>query len=416
MMLPRFLQFENYKVQDFKEFLSESRIDIHLERDFDIAPLCHRCGGSMGSRRGDHWLRIETLPIMGLRTFIHFRRYKYECPTCKKARSEAVAFVSEETPHLSREYAWWIGRVCEISPVSRVAELVGHDGMTVWRVDFNRMVRLLASYKIPRVRKICVDEVYARRKKKDEKEDRDERFFTVISDLETRRVIWVACSRKKKALDEFFKIIGEEVCKSIEVVAVDQHEAYAASVRDYCPMATIVWDRFHIMKNFEEAVNEVRKNLCAESNHDDVRQKARGQYKYLFLKRADRRTEDEKAHMAEVMRLNQGFFKLELIKEKMMSFFDQPNLEEAKSVFEEVGDWIYQCGFVPLMDWYNKIEKGWDTLKNYFEYRVTSALAEGINNVIKTMKRKAYGYRNMIYFRLKIMQVCGYLNSRYCSP
>lgn len=52
-------------------------------------------------------------------------------------------------------------------------------------------------------------------------------------------------------------------------------------------------------------------------------------------------------------------------------------------------------------------------MKNYFTYRVTSALSEGINNVIKSLKRRSFGFRNMPYFKLKIMQVCGYLNSDY---
>lgn len=60
-----------------------------------------------------------------------------------------------------------------------------------------------------------------------------------------------------------------------------------------------------------------------------------------------------------------------------------------------------------------KFEQGWATVKNYFRFRVTSALSEGINNVIKMLKRRAFGYRNMEYFRLKILQVCGYLNSRF---
>jgi transposase len=87
----------------------------------------------------------------------------------------------------------------------------------------------------------------------------------------------------------------------------------------------------------------------------------------------------------------------------------------AKAIFEEIGDWIWQCGFEPLKKWYRNFEKGWDTFKNYFKYRVTSSLSEGINNVIKTLKRKAYGYKNMHYFKLKIMQTCGYLNSKYVS-
>jgi transposase len=54
-------------------------------------------------------------------------------------------------------------------------------------------------------------------------------------------------------------------------------------------------------------------------------------------------------------------------------------------------------------------------MKNYFEYRVTSALSEGTHNVIKSLKRRSFGFRNMTNFKLKIMQICGYLNSDYIS-
>ena len=97
----------------------------------------------------------------------------------------------------------------------------------------------------------------------------------------------------------------------------------------------------------------------------------------------------------------------------MLSFFSEQSEEAALRVFNEVGDWIFQAGFKPLMNWHNQLEGGWLTLKNYFKYRVTTALSEGHNNTIKMLKRRAFGYRNMYYFRLKIMQVCGYLNSRY---
>lgn len=67
------------------------------------------------------------------------------------------------------------------------------------------------------------------------------------------------------------------------------------------------------------------------------------------------------------------------------------------------------------MKWIDQLHKGWETLKNYFEHRVTSAVAEGTNNVIKTLKRQAYGYRHLDYFAYKIMQKCGYLNSRFIN-
>jgi transposase len=212
-------------------------------------------------------------------------------------------------------------------------------------------------------------------------------------------------------------LIGEEACKKIELVCMDQHEDYAASVRLHCKSAVIVWDRFHLAQNFEEAVNDMRKELHGEqAGGSEMKRLSRGKFRFLFVKKAKHRTEEEKIHIDDVLKANEQFMKLEIIKEAFLSFFELQTEAEAKSRFEELGNWIFQAGFQPLMKWYNNLEKGWDTLKNYFRYKATSALSEGINNVIKTIKRRAYGYRNMEYFRLKIMQVCGYLNSRLTPP
>ncbi len=124
-------------------------------------------------------------------------------------------------------------------------------------------------------------------------------------------------------------------------------------------------------------------------------------------------TGEEKTHIDAVLQENTQFAKLELIEERMLTFFDQPDEAAAKTVFEEIGDWIFQAGFIPLMRWIQRLEKGWDTLKNYFRYRVTTGVSEGINRAIKGLKWQAYGYKDMDYFALKILQKYGYLNSRY---
>jgi transposase len=142
---------------------------------------------------------------------------------------------------------------------------------------------------------------------------------------------------------------------------------------------------------------------------------SRGKYRYLFLKKDKRRTEQERTHINSILALNARFAKLEIIKERMISFFDQPDESSARTVFDEIALWSLQEYFAPLMKWCRNFEAGWETVKNYFTNRITSALSEGMNNVIKAIKRRAYGYRNMHYFRLKIMQVCGYLNSRYIA-
>ncbi len=106
--------------------------------------------------------------------------------------------------------------MCEISTVSRVGELVGINKMSMHRLDFGRLKRMFQQYKVPKVRRVSVDEVYARKKKYGDKESRDKRFFTIICDLDTRRVIWVSELREKTALDEFLKVIGPDRYKDIE--------------------------------------------------------------------------------------------------------------------------------------------------------------------------------------------------------
>lgn len=413
MKIPRFLTFEKYDVVDIKEFLTDRRIEIHLRRTEKQAN-CNRCGKVLGHERGHYPVRIEAMPIMGLRTFLHFSRYKYHCDHCKKARTERLKWVSELTPHLTSEFAWWVGRVCEIASVNRVAELTSHDKSTTWRLDYNRMIVMLQNYQIPAVKRISVDEVYARKKSQFFGESREKKFFTVITDIETRKVIWVSDGRSKAALDQFYKIIGPEVCSRIEVVAMDQFEGFRSSTEEYCPQATIVLDRFHIIKNFEEVLNETRKYLHnLLPSHDPIKKKTRASQKFNFMKKADRRSESEKREIEEVMKQNKDFIKLEIIKERMLSMFDETDATRALFIWTEIGDWVKDPMLFELRRWYENLNKDWACVANYFKYRVTTAVSEGINNVIKTLKKKAYGYRNMDYFKLKIMQVCGYLNSRF---
>lgn len=404
-----------YVVTDIKEWFQHKRIDVYIQkRDTDKSCLCSKCGDVLGVKRGSHYMKVKHLPIFHMEVYFHFKREKRHCDTCKKARSEQIGFISKETPHITVEYSFWLARLCEISSVKQAAHFSGMDKSTLLRADFKRLIRMFQNYKIPRVSRICVDEVYARSKSYHARECRDNKFFTIICDMDTRRVIWVSESRNKKALDEFFHVIGEDRCKQIKVVSMDQHDPYRASVHEHCPQADVVWDRFHIMQSFEKVINEERIRIHSKSRKmSELKDLACGRYKYLFLKKASERTHKERRHIEKVAKKNKKFYYLELIKERMLQFFWQTNEVDGKSVLDELGEWIEQAGFKALSGWHKNFMSNWSTIKNWFKHRVTSALAEGMNNVIKTLKRQAYGYRNMAYFKLKIMQLCGFLNSKY---
>jgi hypothetical protein len=141
---------------------------------------------------------------------------------------------------VTRALAWWINRRTEITTVLAVSKLEELDKQNCYDIDKVILTKLLQGYKIPDIKQVSVDEVYARGKRKQkEHETRDDLSLTIITDINSDRVIWVASSRRKGALDEFFNLIGVEACKKIKVVAIDQHEGYGAAVRQYCPNASL---------------------------------------------------------------------------------------------------------------------------------------------------------------------------------
>ncbi len=407
--------FGGYKVRKLRIGEDGSPVRAFLER-LDSKPfLCSRCGSPLKGVRGRQRRSIEDLRITDRRTLIYFTQLKGRCQNCCKVRLESVDFISHETPHLTRRYAYLLGRLCEIAPVSRVSQLMGHGKMTLWRADLERMERYFKDYKLPpNLTHLTVDEVYAKAHH-NEDESRADRFFTIITDLKSRKVIWVEQARSKAALDNFFSMLGPKSCDKIAVVATDQFDGYGQSIREYCTNAVQVFDRFHLVKNFEEAVNASRNRLYKMLPQAPVRDLARPKFRFVFLKAASKRTPGEEIHMAKVMKDNEAFIRLELIKERMLTFFDQPDLPSAANVFKELRDWIWEAGFPELKRWWTNLNKNWQTVANYFKHRVTSALAEGINNVIKSMKRTAFGFRNLDYFKLKILQRCGFLNSEFMT-
>jgi transposase len=409
-----FRSFQGFDIRDIKEYRDTRRMEIILESKPDREHFCCRCGCDLEAQDGRYWLKSHHLRVMGWTVVVCFWREKRFCPACNKIRSEAIDFICPTSPHVTEELAWWINRLTEITSVLAVSRLESIDKMTCYGVDKYILMRLLQGYKIPKVTHISVDEVYARGPVQlKEGENRDDLFFTVIVDSKTHKAIWVSKSRRKEALDEFFLLIGDEACKKIEVVATDQHESYTASVTQYAPQAVVVWDKFHLVQNFNEALNEDRKEelqrIDPEGQMGDL---MNGKYRYLFLTKATNRSPTDIRHIEEVHRLNDKMAKLEIIKEHFHKMFNCQNAEEAKIMMAEIYQWSWDAKAVHLWNWVNSI-RGQQRLWNYFTHRVTTGVSEGINRAIKGLKWQAYGYKDMQYFALKILQKCGYLNSRF---
>lgn len=409
-----FRSFQGFSIVDIKESVSTKEMEIVLGKVENKVHLCACCGGVLGAQEGRYWVKARHLRCFDWKVTVSFWREKRRCETCQKTRSELIEWICPTSPHMTMELAWWINRLSEVTSVMAVTRLESTDKMATYKVDHYILQRMLQGYEIPKVSRISVDEVYARSKRQQLKhETRDDLFMTVIVDQKTRKVIWVSQSRRKEALDLFFQMIGPDACKSIEVVATDQHEAYAASVKEYCPRAIVVWDRFHLVQKFNEALNEERKEeldrIDPEGEMGDL---MNGKYRYIYLTKADSRSKTDQAHLDQVMKLNERMTKLELIKETFHQVFDKTDAVSAQIKLGECYQWAMQINATHIVAWIRSIMNE-DRFWNFWRYRVTTGVSEGINRAIKGLKWQAYGYKNMAYFALKIMQKCGYLNHRW---
>lgn len=417
--IPRCFQtFQDFLVIDIKEYARRGHMELILEKRAERKHHCWRCGTELGAMKDRYRVRAKHLRVMLWSVSVVFWREKRWCGGCKKVRSERIEFMSPTSPHVTLDLAWWLSRLSEITSVLSVSKLESLDKEACYRIDKFILTRLLQGYRIPQVTHIAVDEVYARGPKQlKEGENRDDLFLTVIVDIKTHKVIWVSKSRKKEALDEFFMLFGRKACRKIKVVSTDQHEGYGASIREHCPNAIQVWDRFHLVQNFNEALNNDRRqeyaNLDPESkNYEDLADLMRPKYKYIYLTKKDKRSDKDQAHFEHVAKLNEKIYRLELIKEHFHKLFDCQDPIEAQVHFAEVYEWAFQASAWNILKWVMKVreeERFW----NYFKCKVSNGVSEGINRVIKGLKWQAYGYKDMQYFALKILQKAGYLNSRY---
>ena len=197
-----FRNFQGFSVSDIKESIVSKPMELVLEKDPNKTHLCNVCGDILGAQEGRYWVKARHLRCFNWTVTVSFWREKRHCPTCHKTRSEMIEWICPTSPHMTLELAWWINRMSEVTSVLAVSKLESVDKMSCYAVDHYVLSRMLQGYEIPGVRRISVDEVYARSPKQQEKhETRDDLFMTVIVDQRTRKVIWVSQSRRKEALD-----------------------------------------------------------------------------------------------------------------------------------------------------------------------------------------------------------------------
>jgi transposase len=241
-------------------------------------------------------------------------------------------------------------------------------------------------------------------------------YLTVVMDLDTREPIFVGKGKGEEALVPFWKLLGNRK-KKIEVVAIDMGTAYQSAVRNNIPQASIVFDRFHVVKLMNQKLDELRRQVFASAPkaEKDVIKGCR----YLLLKNDDNLdpTRDEKERLDKVLALNTPLTAGYMFKESLRQFWTKGFREEAEATIRAWICSVRSSGVRALITMANTVERYIEGILNYYDHgQVTSAAIESLNNGIKVLIRKAYGFRNMKKFRLMILGIREFNPNKMFAP
>ena len=378
------------------ELLEEGEVLVGLERKSRVLK-CPECGRRCSCY--DSVLRlIRDMPMWGYRTTLVVSWPRVDCDRCG-VRYVRYSWVGP-TGRRTRRYERWIFELTRWIPVSDVSEVSGLAWGTVKQVEKRYIRGALRHRDLEGIEVLGFDEVSYRK---------GHRYLTIITDIKGKRVIAVEKGRDGAALRRFFRRFGKERLRLVREAVIDMHDPYRKAIGEAMPQATIVYDRFHLMKLLNRALDDLRRRMQRELPVEDRR--VLKNKRYVLLKARENLTPRQRVALAELKRANEPLSTAYLLKEDFREIYQASNVTEARTFF---ADWIrrVRAAAIPeLLGFLKTLRRRFKGVLAFFRYghRLTAGLSEGINNVIKTIKKVAYGFRDLTYFRLKILRHCGKL-------
>ena len=298
-------------------------------------------------------------------------------------------------PRYTQRFSMHVGKLCRDMPNKSVAEIERLHHSTVKDLDKLYMQQQVDLAGLPVPRAIGIDEISIRK---------GHNYRVIVSDLDRKRPIWVGGEgRKQVDIDLFFEVLGEKKSARIKLAVMDMWKPFRNSVMKNAPNARIIFDKFHIMRHLSKALDEVRRSEYKRLSGKD-RSYIKGQ-RYTLLSRRENLSLDGRKALKKLLQANRRLNKAYILKEAFGQLWDYRTERGARAFFERWKDSLKWQRLEPYRKFAKLIESHWDGIVSYChpDNKVSLGLVEGINNKIRVLQRRAYGYRDEEYLKLKII-------------
>ena len=229
-------------------------------------------------------------------------------------------------------------------------------------------------------------------------------YITTFIDLPKARVLFATAGKDHRTVERFSSDLVEHGGKpqNIKEACVDLSPAFTKGIRENLPQAAIVYDRFHVMQLVTTAQDDVRRE---ESKDNPLLTGSR----YALLHNPETATEKQKETLATLTTLNLKTVRAYQIRLALRDVYLMHDPAEAEIALKRWYFWATHSRIEPIIKVAKTIKAHWAGVLAFFKNRIANGLAEAINSVIQTIKRRARGYRNTYNFITMIYLVCGKL-------
>jgi transposase len=369
----------------------EGKIIHHIEK-IHIKRICKNCGARWHHLKMDG--RFEraflALPVGRKGQEVVLHGHLQLCTRCGKRVREPIDF-ADGSNRYTRAFGRLAVSLCGITTIKHAANFLGVGWDLVKDVFKADLQRRHKKRPLRKVRYIAVDEFSTHKGHK---------YMTTVLDLETGEILHAQEGKDAMALVGFLEGMKRRKAP-LKAVAMDMSEAYGNAVRRvFADTVDIVHDPFHMTALASKAIDETRRDLFRQL-HGEERRAIKGS-RFLLLRGLENLKESGMTRLMNLMAANEPLYKAYLLKEDLRMFWNLPDAQAGEAFLDQ---WIEEACSLDNRH-FRKLAATLDShrsgLLSYFKHRISTGPLEGLNNKIKVLKRQAYGFRDMAFFKLRL--------------
>jgi transposase len=380
--------------------MENQRVDVFVKHRSDVqweCPVCSKSCGLYDHAEERTWRHLDSCQ---LKTFLHARPPRSGCAEhgIHKVKLPWAETRSRFTLLMERMVIDVIKQCSTISGACAIMRISWDEAFNIMERSVDRGLER-KSQKV--IEHIGVDEKAFRK---------GHSYMTIVCDLDQATVEHVSEDRTAASLAGYFDSLNEDQRCGIMAVAMDMWEPYVQATTAALPLAKsrIVFDRFHIIKQMNQAVDKVR--LGEHRSMSETGRSLLKGTKHLWLYGRENLPDKHRSAFAELKNSNLQTARAWAIKETLRDLWSYRSITWARRFFISWFGWAKRSRLPPVKKVADTIKSHLEQVLNYCNHPITNGVAEGINSKIMSIKRKCCGFANKENFKTAIYFHCGGLD------